>query len=405
MPGRTGAGLAGAEAAVVRRLTAEVTAALRRRPPNEERLSGALRVLGASSEPLRELLEDAGRTLGRRGALGRPLFEAAARTLAEAGDDRAEGLLKEALPRDPQGGDVPGVLALLSAAGCCRGEGLAEALHRAAVNRHAHVALAAGVARLERGEGRGEGLADLALRLKEAHRVAVCGDILEPLARRSPPSPELLPALSVLRGAERYLGRWLLLAGMAARSGDVAPLGHAEEQAEQGPVSARGAWALVAWALSQAPAPPPQRASLDVLMRLSDRPFTERDLSFLFRLADARALQLRALLEGLAEKLPLGDESAARAAFYLARDHGRDDLRKSLADALKARREGGWGVAAAALHDLGERAAAEAAARACLGARSSVAMTWGLLVLRALENPAPLLTETHCRRLNVGLLS
>ncbi|MFX7140816.1 hypothetical protein ABTH88_23050, partial [Acinetobacter baumannii] len=72
-----------------------------------------------------------------------------------------------------------------------------------------------------------------------------------PLVRSSPVSVQVGPALAVLRGAERHLGRWLVLADVATKAGDLGPLNEATEKAQQGPSSARAAWSLVAWALSE----------------------------------------------------------------------------------------------------------------------------------------------------------
>src|SRR6202041_2496528 len=95
-------------------------------------------------------------------------------------------------------------------------------------------------------------LAALAPMIKESHRLTLCAEIFVPLARhmRSLASPSNLlnsgPALAVLRGAERHLGRWLVLAEVAAAAGDRGPLDEALTRANTGPSPARSAGSLVA---------------------------------------------------------------------------------------------------------------------------------------------------------------
>jgi hypothetical protein len=385
---------------VLDRLTREVTAALRRRPPAEERLAGVLRAVGARSELGRALLADAASTLARRGGFARPLFLGAIRALTEIDDGGAVEPLLAALAAEEV------TLSVVGAACFCSARALKVPLLRAASSRSPQLAFAAEVARLRRGEARGEPLAALALRLKEASRIELCADLFWPLLQEPSQPAALAPALVVLRDADRHLGRWLLLAELAVRAGDLTSRQHAQRLARQGPVSARGAWALVDWALSGDPSPPGQKSPLDVLIRLSDRPTTERDLSFLFRLAEVRALQLQAHLQGAAERVEQGEERGIRAAFFLIRDHGRDDLRASLRKVLRGRREGSWGLATAALHDLDDEGADEAAER-CLSARSLTAVAWGGLVKASLasERREPLLTECRYRHLHLGLLA
>jgi hypothetical protein len=180
------------------------------------------------------------------------------------------------------------------------------------------------------------------------------------------------PALGVLRGAERHLGRWLVLAEVAVKAGDMSPLEEARSRAVDGPSSSRAAWSLVAWALSQTdastrgtaqPASPSTRPTLELIARLSDRPSADRDTTFLFRMGRAGAATARGMLETLVRTLPLADEASIRAAVYLARDHERDDLRAALADAATpGRREDLRGLAAAALWDCSSTVRSEHAA-------------------------------------------
>ncbi|MDW8249302.1 MAG: hypothetical protein RMJ98_08375, partial [Myxococcales bacterium] len=303
---------------MIERLTQEVMVALRRRPPSEKRLAGALRAVGAWSELGRALLADVTSTLARRGAFDRPLFLGALRALAEVDDRRVVEPLVAALSAEEVS------LGVVAAACFCSDQALAMPLLRAASSRSPQLAFAAEVARLRRGETRGEGLEALALRLKEASRIELCTELFWSLLQE-PTQPEALaPALVILRDADRHLGRWLLLGELAVRAGDTTSRLHAQRLARKGPVSARGAWTLADWALSGESRPPSLRSPLDALIRLSDRPTNERDLSFLFRLASACAVQVHAHLESAAERVEQGDEKGIRAAFFLIRDYGRD---------------------------------------------------------------------------------
>jgi hypothetical protein len=62
------------------------------------------------------------------------------------------------------------------------------------------------------------------------------------------------------------------------------------------------------------------------------------------------------MLENLVRSSQLGDATAIRAALYLARDHGRQDLCRLLGETARSpRREALRGLAAAALFDAGDR--------------------------------------------------
>jgi len=71
------------------------------------------------------------------------------------------------------------------------------------------------------------------------------------VVRGAPVPVAMGPALGVLRSAERHLGRWLVLAEVAVKAGDRSPLDEAKQKSEVGPPSARAAWSLVHWALSE----------------------------------------------------------------------------------------------------------------------------------------------------------
>jgi hypothetical protein len=236
----------------------------------------------------------------------------------------------------------------------------------------------------------------------------------------------------VLRGAERHLGRWLVLAEVAVKAGDTSPLEEARTKAVDGPSSSRAAWSLVAWALSEVdssrrsvpqPPPPATRPTLELIARLSDRPSADRDTTFLFRMAKASATSARPMLEALVRALPLSDETALRAALYLARDHGRDDLRAALSETARTGKEELRGMAAAALWDASCAAvtavsgASDDAARArqtaveiadeLMASRVLGNVAWGALIRAAAKGGAggePLLSESAFRWIQWGWL-
>ncbi len=381
------------------RLEAELAAALRRRLPSESKLAGALRALFPLSASVRNMAGEAALVLFRRGSYDRELYASAVRALAEGGDKRAASLLKGALSTDEGGG-----LATLSAACFSRDASLAAPLAKLAGCRHAHLAFGAEVARMARGESNGAHLSTLAPKIKESHRIALCVEIFLPLTRAPSLPRQIGPALAVLRDAERHLGRWLVLAEVATRATDPTPLSEAQKKALNGAPSSRAAWSLVAWALTPNAPPPPTRPTVELVARLSDRPSADRDTTFLFRLAAARASAARPMLEGLA-KNPLTDELAVRAAMHLARDHGKVELRKAIAEVAVGKRDEVRGVAAAALWDLGEKELAKKTAARAEDCRFISSMTWGALVTAASAgkfSPTSVLSEPTFRRVQWG---
>ncbi|HEY2366629.1 MAG TPA: hypothetical protein VGH87_09595, partial [Polyangiaceae bacterium] len=281
------------------------------------------------------------------------------------------------------------------------------------------------VARVARGESNGSHLLSLAPMIKESHRISLCVEIFVPLARGNPAPRAIAKPLYVLGEAERHLGRWLVLGEVATKAGDTGALDEARGRAEDGPASSRAAWSLVAWALEQvrssgagAPmgsrpnvAPPAARPTVEIVARLSDRPSADRDMTFLFRLAAAKAASAKGMLETLAKPLPLADETAMRAAMHLARDYGRDDLRKELlAIARGQRREDLRGFAAAMLWDVGERDEARDLADELVTSKCLANVVWASL-LRAASlthstngNDALLCSEPHVRWIHLGWL-
>jgi len=404
------------------RLEDEVDAALKRRPNAEGRLAGALRAIAPLSPALRTALGEATAVLLRRGARHRELYACGLRSLAEAQDRQAASLLRRALSSDEAGGS-----AALSAACFSRDPELSAPLAKIAASRQSHLAFGAELARVARGESNGALLAQLAPMIKESHRISMCIEMFVPLVRAAPLARQVGPALSVLRGAERHLGRWLVLAEIAVKAGDLTPLEEAQSRADAGPTSSRAAWSLVAWALRQTdaaarggsvPAAPPARPTLELVARLSDRPSADRDTTFLFRMARAGAMSARPMLEAFVRTRPLADEVSLRAALHLALDSDRADLCEGLAQAaVGCKREELRGMAAAALWDAAPRNRPEPLAKMRAQARdvaddlmtSRVVgnVAWGALVRAASKGgfgAQPLLTETPFRWIQWGWL-
>ena len=386
------------------RFESELDAALKRKPTNEVKLAGALRAVAAMSPALRGALVEATQVMVRRGSYAREIYGACLRTLAEAEDRNVPALLKSALAADDAGGN-----ATLSAACFCKDASLTAPLAKLAASRQSHLAFGAETARVCRRESNGAHLTAIAPMIKESHRIALCTELFVPLARSAPVPVHVGPALGVLRGAERHLGRWLVLADVAAKAGDMSPLEEAIAKSQVGPSSARAAWSLVAWALSEtvtsarslltpgangavaaAAAAPVTRPTVELVARLSDRPSADRDTTFLFRMARARAASCKPMLEGLAKGGPLSplvDEVSVRAASYLARDHGRADMKAALLDcAQNAKRDELRGFAVAALWDTGDddaRAKARDLSDELVTSRCISSVAWGALVRAA----------------------
>jgi hypothetical protein len=265
------------------------------------------------------------------------------------------------------------------------------------------LAFAAEVARIARGESTGQHIASLAPKIKESHRIELCVELFVPLLRHPELSVSIAPALAVLRDAERHLGRWLVFGEIAVRAGDEVPLEEARQRASEGPSSARAAWALVAWALERSPESPEVRPTVEIVSRLSDRPSADRDPTFLFRLAEARVPSARPMLESLCRG-PLRSDVAVRSAMYLARDHGRDDLRSALGTlADNPQQDTLRGIAAAALHDLDEPERSPLLVEDLLKSRKLATATWGALLKAAQAGRRKrLVCEPTYRRVQLG---
>lgn len=354
----------------------------------------------------------------QRGATQRELFACGIRALSEAQDRQAVSLLRRALSADDAGGG-----AALSAACFLRDPELGGVLAKIAASRQSHLAFGAELARVARGESNGALLAQLAPKIKESHRIAMCVELFVPLVRARPVTREVGPALAVLRGAERHLGRWLVLAEVGVKAGDMTPLEEAMNRAESGSPSSRAAWSLVAWALRQTdaaergqplPSPPVTRPTLELIARLSDRPSADRDTTFLFRMAQAGAASARPMLESLARTLAVGDETATRAACFLARERERGEMRETImAIAAGGRREELRGLAAAALWDASTgdsgadmRSRAREIADDLLLSPVVGNVAWGALIRLASKGAAaaPLIAEAPFRWIQWGCL-
>jgi hypothetical protein len=390
-------------AVAVERLVGEVRAALRRRTAHEAKLAGTLRAISAySSELLGELVVTV-ETVARRGSFERPLYCAAVRALSEHGEERLLPTLAKVLGNEDAGG-----LGSLSAACFTKTPLLNEPLAKASSSRHPMLAFAAEVARSSRGEARGPRMASLAPKIKEAHRILLCREVFAAMLSGKALPAEIAPALAVLRDAERHLGRWLLLAEVATRAGDPRPLAEAAQRARTGPESARAAWTLLTWALDPRAPTPSTRPTVELIARLSDRPSADRDATFLFRLATARAVSAQPMLESMVRGGGLDDDLSVRAALHLCRDYGQAERVEALALTGKSpRKDVLRGLAAAALYDCGHPQEALRLAGELDGSRHVPALGWASLVRAAAAGGRTehLVSELNFRRVQQGCCS
>lgn len=392
---------------VERRIGAEVEAALRKRTAQEPKLAGLLRALAPASASLRNACCAVVKELVKGESFERELYGVALRALSEAGEKKLSPLLASALKTEEFGG-----LPALGTACFSQEAALGPALARAAASSKTQIAFAAEVARLLRGEPTGARLFSLAARIKEAHRIALSLELLLPLCLRKeelPPKPcaALGDAMVVLRGSERHLGRWLLMAELAHRGADPRPLKEASERTSTGPDSSRAAWCLVVWALDPSRGTGGARPTSELVARLSHRPSADRDTAFLFRMADAKLDVARPMLEALARTKPLGDDVSLRASYLLAKHYDRGAFLGDVLQAAESPRDDLRGLAAAALWDLGERERASELACGLVESPDLAAATWSALI-GAASAPAParragdVLSETHFRRVQLG---
>jgi hypothetical protein len=393
------------EREVVERLREEINASLRRRSPNEKRLAGVARALALHSPLARAMLAEAGEQLVQKKGFDRELFVAAVRGLGELGDRRAVSLVKAGADHDEC------ATAALCAASWLLDPSLAPILNKAATQRSAHIAFTAELARVIRGESPGAHLRGLAPKIKESHRISLCAEVLVPVARIPKVPAGVQYALEVLRDAERHLGRWLVMAEVAVHGGDLKPIQEAREKSNEGPGGARAAWAYVAWALDPSSPPPVARPTTELVARLSDRPSADRDTKFLFRLAQAGVRTTKQLLETFARELSKGeDDDAVRAASYLIRDHGREDLVAPMVEVAKTgKRDELRGLATAALWDAGKKDVARELAKELVASKVGLfSSAWAALVLLAdagrIPAAQPLAHEPVVRWIQAGWL-
>lgn len=370
----------------------------------ESVLGARSRALAPHSTGIRTALVEAQKCLAKRGSFDRELYYAAVRGLSDAGDKRLASLLKPALANDDAGG-----LATLSAACFTSDASLGTPLARAAASSKTQVSFAAEIARLCRGEPTGAHLSALAPKVKEAHRISLCLEVLLPISMSDLGAvcAPMADALHVLRAAERHLGRWLVMAEIAHKSGDPRPLQEALDRSSVGPQSSRAAWSFVAWALDPASTTPSARPTCETVARLSHRPSAEKDMGFLFRLGEASVPVAAPMLEALARQRPLLDGTAVRASHVLARRYGQDERKAAVAEAAA---EAGdvrlRGVATAALWDLGDADGALGSASGLVDSGCLEAQIWGALVGASANGrpkpSAPVLRELTYRRVHAG---
>ena len=256
--------------------------------------------------------------------------------------------------------------------------------------------------------------------IKESHRISMCVELFVPLvarrcpvaqarrpgARRAPrrrASPRALARAGRGRGEGRRPRRRSKRRRSRATSGPL-ELARRVVARRLGALArptrrARGAAAAAA---DDASHPRAHRAPVRSAERRS-----RHDVPLPHGAAPARS-SARPMLETLVRTLPLADETSIRAALYLARDRGRDDLREALAEAASGcKREELRGLAAAALWDAspraegdGARAHARARARhrrrpADVEGRGNVA--WGALIRAAAKGASGRRTAPRAR--------
>jgi hypothetical protein len=322
------------------RVTTELDAAKKRRPAAEARIAGVLRVLAPLSSELNLRAEAIAELFVRRRAWDRPLLAACLWTLVESG--RGSELLVRSLGSDDA--------AYLPLAAWVRSASIGALLTELSMGPSS-TAMFSEAARVCRGEANGHRLTELSTLAKESVRIAFIERLAFPLVSANfviPPG--LCAALAVLRTAERHAGRWLALAELAQRTGDMSSRDEAILRSETGSQSARPVWTLVAWALGASTSLAPLKLAPELLARLSDRPSADKDMSFLFRLAHARAPIARAMLEQIAGE-PIVTVDGIRSLSALAREYGSSEARRRLSLICREVSEDLRGVAVAALWD------------------------------------------------------
>jgi hypothetical protein len=381
------------------RLAAELRSALRRKPLHEPLLAGAFQVLCRYSDGISEEAVAALDVLTRRNSFERPLYVGILRGLVERADPRVVIPLVRALGREGGGG-----LSTIAAAALSSEPDLLEPLLRLANSRAAYVAFAAELALLARGESTSDRLLSIAPRLKESYRISLLTEVVLPLIRKRKPVLGAHSAFAVLRDSERHLGRWLCFAESAKLAGDESVVSIALSAATKGAASARMGWSLVAWALEPQSPNCDFRPTVELLARLSERPSAERELSFLFRMAEARHASVKPVLENLCKHSSALNEAAIRAHGHLVRDFEKTEHRAKLIEISKSSKyEELRGLSLACLYDASPQRFEQVSTELDQSRKLPTAV-WGALVRIALAcgTQERLVTEAMFRRVQLG---
>jgi hypothetical protein len=194
------------------------------------------------------------------------------------------------------------------------------------------------------------------------------------------------------------------LAEFAQLAGEYSVSKTAEAMVSGGAASTRAGWSLVAWALDPSVVNCEVRPNLELIARLSDRPSSARDLSFLFRMADAQLSSAKSMLEGLVKQRSQRADLAVRASLYLARDYGLDEcLRFLITKAKSTQDEEIRGLAIAVLFDVAP-SLLDGVRLALDRSRQLKTAVWSAMVRLALAEGTGerLVTEANYRRLQLG---
>jgi hypothetical protein len=385
------------------RLRGGVAASLKRRSVHEPTIAGLCRVWSQVSENVRDLLADCSTHLLQKRAWDRPLLLSAMHSLAACQDERVLPTIQHLLDERTYTS-----LAAYSVAGTLKHSDLRKVLERNAVSRPTHLAFASELARVLRGEAQSRRLAEMAAKIKEYHRISLCASMFVPLEFAHCVQPELVPTLRIFCDVERNLGRWLVFAQIAHRSGEVAVIEEAKHRKNQATSNNRVVWSLVNWVLEH-DAVLDVRPSMTALARLSDRPVQERDLLILFRLAEQRVRVAKDVLLRLAAPVLHAlacDPVALRAVAALAIHYQHESCLTRLKELVFDQSCSCRGLAAALLYDSGETEMALQITNTMNEEPNWEQFAWACLVQvnSAFPRSTPIVNELTFRRLNRGWL-
>lgn len=384
------------DGAVVLRLREALRGVMARRGEREVVAASVVRHLAGVSTSVRRLLAEAAGELSSRGSFDRPVMHAAlyaSNLLGASG----EMITLAALASENAPWSAFVAASQSSATAVC------QAVSRLSARTQGHLGFGAAFVRSLTGDdAAGKRATELAVMLKEAHRVRWIDEFAMPvLARNVLPSRSVARTLEALRGVERHLGRWLRLGELELACGGESVADGCRRGREASSVPSRHVWSWIEWLLSRgacrASAPP--RLSRDVINKLSDRPSASRDLSFLHRVGDlgvAPAADPLAIV-GRSGKSP----DAVRALLTLVTRYGRTDRIERLRTIAARGTDAARGVAAAALWDLGDRNAALELVDELVISKSLANVGWGALIRVAhlTGDGHPIVSETAVRRL------